>query len=147
MTVTAAQISEVRRKTAEPTATTYSDSILTDYIGRYPLADELGTEPYTWTGTGADAEKSYDTAWIPTYDLNAAAADIWDEKAAAVAANYDFSADGGNYQRSQQYEMCQKMAKHYRARMSMRTIRQIKSPEEANSLSGFSTVNYLNERR
>ena len=42
--------------------------------------------------------------WIPTYDLNAAAADIWEEKAATVADEFDFKADGGSFTRSQKEE-------------------------------------------
>ena len=49
-------------------------------------------------------------------DLNAAASDIWDEKAAAVAGLFDFAADGGDYKRSQLIAQYQEAAAKYRSR-------------------------------
>ena len=49
-------------------------------------------------------------------DLYAAAAEIWDEKAAAVAPNFDFSADGGNFSRSQMYAQYTETANKMRAK-------------------------------
>ena len=68
--------------------------------------------------------------WIPTYDLNAAAADIWQEKAATWIALYDFSADGGNYSRMQVYEAMQTQARYYRSRRSASVVRLHQWPEE-----------------
>lgn len=48
------------------------------------------------------------------YDLNAAAADVWQRKAGHYQTAYDFSADGASYKRSQLIEHCLAMAKHYR---------------------------------
>ena len=77
MSATATMIASVRRMTAEPTATTYTDTILSAYIEAYPLHD-------------ADGLAFDDTNWTATYDLNAAAAGIWLEKAASVAnESYD----------------------------------------------------------
>ena len=130
MSATAAQIAEVRRMVAEPTTTTYSDALITDFIERYPLMDELGEEPYYYTQTTTVPTQTDNPEWIPTYDLNAAAADIWDEKAAALAAKYDYSADGGNYKVSNAFDQAQKMAARYRSRRSLRTATMVKSPEE-----------------
>jgi len=128
--VTAAQIAQVRRMVAEPTTTTYSDTLITEFIESYPMIDELGVEPYYWAQTSGSPTKTANTTWIPTYDLNAAAGDIWQEKAAALAALYDFSADGGNYQRSQAYDNAQAMAKYYKSKKSLTTIHLVKSPKE-----------------
>lgn len=126
--VTAAQIAEVRRMTGE-TAATYSNTLLTAIIEKYPLLDEQGEEPWTLSSDTPPVHEDNDD-WMPTYDLNAAAADVWAEKAAALAGLYDFSADGGNYRRSQAYEQCMKQSRHYRARASAYVVTLHQSPEE-----------------
>jgi len=50
------------------------------------------------------------------YDLNAAAADIWNKKAAHYASAFDFSTDNHNIRRSQLIENCFRMAKFYEQR-------------------------------
>lgn len=142
MTATAAQIAQVRRMVAEPTTTTYSDALITSFIEAYPLMDENGEEPYTWSSATPPA-KVTNTEWVSTYDLAAAAADIWEEKASSVATQYDFSADGGNYSRAQMYEMAMKQAKCYRGKRSMRTVVLHKKPDEKNS--DFSWIGNLPE--
>lgn len=99
----AQMIAQLRRMTAEPTTTTYSDEDLLVYIKNYPIPDPLkrGTREH---------------GWVPTYDLHAAAVDIWDEKAAAVAHLHDFNADGGNYQTSQPYQQALQMSRYHAAR-------------------------------
>jgi hypothetical protein len=132
MTATAAQIAQIRRMVNEPTTTTYSDTVIQGFIETYPLMDELGTEPYYWTATSGSAPtKTATTTWYPTYDLNAAAAAIWDEKAATCAANYDFNSDGANYSKSQQYQQALNMSKYYRSKSAVRTITLVKKPDEA----------------
>jgi len=121
--VTAAQISQLRRMTAEPTTATYSDATLTTYIEAYPHIDQYGETPLDVWGV-ANAE------WTPTYDLAAAAANIWEEKAGAVAAKFDFSANGGQYTQSQQYEQFMKQCRYYRSRRMPTTSTMVKSPEE-----------------
>lgn len=118
MTATAEQIAELRRKVGEPTYDNYSDAVLSEYIERYPLVDSAGEAPYIDDG-GELVENEY---WTATYDLNAAAAAIWGEKAGALAVNYDFSADGATYHRSQAYKQAQEQARYYSARRSIKTI-------------------------
>jgi len=48
-----------------------------------------------------------------TYDLNAAAADIWRSKAANAAKMYSFSAGGQSFQRNQYMQNCIYMAQYY----------------------------------
>ena len=45
-----------------------------------------------------------------SYDLRAAAADAWRERAAGRASGYDFGADGAQYSRSQWFRHCMEMA-------------------------------------
>jgi hypothetical protein len=103
---------------AEPTATTYSDVSLRDYIERKSLMDSDGNDPS-------------EIDWTPTYDLNAAAAEIWQEKAAMIAAHYDVSVDGSTFHRSQALENAQKMARYYAARRSVSMIELQAEPHES----------------
>lgn len=130
MTATAAQVAILRRMTAEPTEAIYTDESLADYIEKYPLLDERGEQPHTWDTSTEPPTKDTNDNWIATYDLNAAAADVWEEKAAAVASLFDFSADGGKYDRSQQYEQYMKNARNYRSRRASKTMTSVKWPDE-----------------
>ena len=124
MTVTVAQLSQLRRMVAEPLQTTYTDAVLTAYIERYPHTDEYGENPTDSDGT-ANAD------WTATYDLSAAAGDVWDEKAGGVASRFDFSANGGQYTQSQQYEQYMKQARYYRSRRMPSTALAAKYPKES----------------
>lgn len=102
---------------AEPTTTNgYTDTVLSDAIERYPVVDAAGELPTDETGT-------VNSAWTATYDLNSAAAEVWMEKAAALASAYDFTADGGSFNRSQMIKHAQSMAAYYRARRAARSVR------------------------
>ena len=114
---TAAQIAEMRRMCAEPTTTTYSDVALAAYIERYPLTDARGQESYTWDVSTVPPSHVENTAWVPTYD------EPRNEKAAALAHLYDFSADGGSYSRSQGVAQAQAQARYHLARRNLNTIR------------------------
>lgn len=59
-----------------------------------------------WTEAGA-------YLWTPTYNLRAAAAEGWRWKAAAVAADFAFTADGSTYERDQMIKQCLDMVKQY----------------------------------
>ena len=130
MTATAAMIEKVRRKTQELDTTTYDNERIADYIERYPLLDEQGEPPYTLDTSTQPPTEDANADWIVTYDLNMATADIWEEKAAALAGNYDFSADGGRYNRSQAFNQALQMAQRYRSRRQPRTHTLHKWPEE-----------------
>jgi len=136
--VTAAQISQVRRMTAEPTDATYSDALITTMIEAYPHIDQYGESPLDDYGV-ANAD------WTPTYDLHAAAADVWEEKAAGVADKFDFSANGGSYTQSQQYEQRMKMCRFYRSRRMPSTARMVKSPSEGQTVSDEMWIGNLQE--
>jgi hypothetical protein len=134
MTATDAQIAQVRRMAAEPTTDTYSDDLIADYIERYPHIDEQGERPYTLSSDAPPIQVA-NTNWIPTYDLHAAAADIWEEKAAVPAQDFDFSEDNiGSYKRSQVYEQYMKQCRFHRARRMPSTTALVKDPEETKSL-------------
>lgn len=96
-------VPRLRRMVKESTTSVYSDAELVSYIRLYPIPDYNRKLPDQ-------------TGWIPTYDLNAAASDIWLEKAASSSEKFDFQADGGNYSENQVYENCMKMHRMYGAR-------------------------------
>ena len=128
MTASTAEIYQLRRLVAEPTTTRgWTDARLQAYIEAYPLTDALGrspTRPNAATPTTLEANPY----WTATYDLNAAAADIWDEKASSLAENIDISGGGESYSRNQAYENAVKRAKHFRARRSPQLIEQVSYP-------------------
>lgn len=97
-------IARLRRMTNEPTTTTYSDALMAAYLESWPLVDKNGL-----------TQDNGGSSWIEAYDLHAAAADIWEEKAALLFAKHDFSADGANYSASQMYDNAKKQAEHHRA--------------------------------
>lgn len=115
-------IDQLRRMVAEPTADTYDDATLESYLARYPLRDGAGALPD-------------DTAWAGRWDANMAAADVWDEKAAAVAMDYDFSADGGQYSRSQAHEQMSAMARRFRARRDASSVPYVANPPRADAVT------------
>jgi hypothetical protein len=113
--------------TAEPTTATYTDVALEAFIALYPLEDARGEGPWIESETTPGTlEENPD--WTPTYDMNAAAADVWAEKAATPAADFDFNADGGNYSRSQVYEQAMAQSRYYRSRRAIGTITQRPEP-------------------
>ena len=130
MTATAAMIAEVRRKIGEPTDATYSDVIISTQIEKYPLIDERGEVPFTYDTSTQPPTQDANEDWIVTYDLNAASADFMDEKAAALAGDFDFRADGADYKRSQAYEQMKKLARTYRSRRSPNVIEQFAWPKD-----------------
>lgn len=58
-----------------------------------------------------------DTDYVPTWDLNAGAAEGWRWKAAAVSGSFDFVSDSQRFDRSQMAAMCLTMSDRYRRRI------------------------------
>jgi len=114
MAASESDIARLRRQT-NVTEAEYDDELMAEYIERYPLMDEEGYMP--------DEDE-----WTARYDVNRAAADVWNEKAAALARDYDFSADGANYSRSQAYEQAMKQARYYLSRSAIKTVTTYKFP-------------------
>jgi len=113
---------------AEATEATYSDAMIQGYIEAYPTMDENGEAPRV-PSTTTPGEMMANPDWTATYDLHAAAAAIWEEKAALLAPNYDFSADGGSYSRSQAHSQAMQMVRFHLSRRSPGTITLI--PDKA----------------
>ena len=138
MAATAAMAAKLRKMVDEPLETTYDDDLIDDYIETYPLIDFVGTSPQEVDFSTTPPTISERDEWIPTYDLNAAAADIWEEKAAAIADEFDFSADGGRYDRSNKYEQYMSKSRYHSSRRAAKASRIYIEPrliktEESNS--------------
>jgi len=122
MTATAQQIIRLRRMVVEPTIETYSDAELAELLEAYPLLDSEGLD-------------SDNDDWVPTYDLHAAAADIWEEKAGEYATTVSFTADGVSAQLSNKYEQLMARVRYHRSRRSPKTGTLIAWPKEGNTTS------------
>jgi hypothetical protein len=125
---TAGQIARLRRMVDESDETTYTDEALAEYIEERPSMDERGEMPYEWDTTTEPPTQDDNDNWIETYDLAAAAADVWGEKAAVLAQDYDTNADGASLARSQVYEQAMKQARYWGSRRKPSTIALYPSP-------------------
>lgn len=137
MAATAAMRSRLRDMVNEPTPATYTDDDLDTIIERYPVIDERGEVPYTWDASTTPPTKDDNDNWVDTYDLNAAAADIWDAKASKAVEDYDYSADGANLQRSQVYANMRRQANYHRSRRKPFTVAQREAPDPDTLIANY----------
>lgn len=114
----------------EPTATTYSDYDLSQYIEARSVRDARGVDSVDWDYTTLPPTQTISPDWIPTYDINAAAADIWDEKASAVADCISFSADGASYSVNEKVANYNRMAAKYRSKSRIRSAKMVSKARE-----------------
>ena len=119
MTVPASTLARVRLMVHEPTDSTYSDAAIEERVIEHPLPDSAGVVP---GGEG----------WVPTYDLYLAAADIWNEKAATLAGQFNFSADGASFQVNQAYANALQMVNHY-TELSTKALKRSRGSRKATS--------------
>jgi len=105
------EILRLRRMCGEDCSETYSDSDLAAYIEAHARTADDGSE---------------------SYDLHAAAADVWEEKAASSACAIDSTIDGVALATSQRHEHALAMARRHRARSRTRSVAmQSRHDEEA----------------
>ncbi len=128
-------IKRIRRMANEMDAEAFDDADISAVIARYPIMDANGAEPLRFTVTYPPRQER-NPNWIEGYDLHSAAADIWEEKAAVVAQDFDFNADGGSYQRSQVYEQYMKQARYHRSRRAVRHLHFLATPGAYSSVVG-----------
>jgi hypothetical protein len=101
----------------DPPVAEFDDFYIWDRIEERPLPDADGREPGV-------------PGWVPTYDLNLAAAALWDERAARVASEFDFQADGARYDLSARVRQYERQARKFRAQRRPRMTRVEKWPKE-----------------
>lgn len=80
-------------------------------IGTAAYTIDLATGLLTF-GTNTAGSARYVTGY--TYNLNAAAADVWDKKAARYASRYDVSTDNHSLKRSQMVAQAREQARYFR---------------------------------
>lgn len=102
--------------TNEVTSVTYTDAEIEAFIEARPVQDMRGINPVKLDYSTNPPTQGINPNWIPTYDINAAAADIWEEKAAAIVCNFDFAADGASYSRDQVYQHYMHCAQKFRSK-------------------------------
>lgn len=80
-----------------------------DYFnGRFYFGTDTGGSSYFLNGRA--------------FDLNAAAAEVWTQKASHYAEAYDFSTDGHSLSRSQLIKNCRDMANYYRGQAGVTNV-------------------------
>jgi hypothetical protein len=129
MAATVDEIERVRRMAGEVGSATYSDAALKATIERFACLDARGEEPITrYDFSTLPPSPIVNGAWMPTYDLAAAAAAVWEEKAAVLQSGYDFNVDGGSYQRSQMFTQATAQARYWRSRRKVGTVELVMAP-------------------
>lgn len=117
------QKAEVRRMCAlADDDATYTGTLVGTIIEGYPLPDQNGTMPTYLNYSTNPPTVTENEAWIPTYDLNAAAAKIWGEKAAALAAEFDFETNDQRFDRSQKHLQALRMQRLYASRRAPTSV-------------------------
>ncbi len=121
MTVTAEMIASVRRKTGEPEAQTYTDAAIEAIIEASQVR-VARTVTETDDGIINRSQALDDTEYL--YDLNRAAATIWEEKLAALVSHgsFDVSGAGGSFSRSQIEQQYQRRLAYYLARRYLTSV-------------------------
>ena len=132
MAVTTDDIKRLRSMISEPIAATYTDADLTALIENAAIPDNNGQIP-------SEAD------WTPTYNIYLVASRIWLEKAAKVADEFDFGADGGNFQRSQKHAMALKQATYFESRSNALSLHMKQYPITHVSASGWEDLPYKDE--
>lgn len=130
MAVTETMIAQLRRMVNEAAITTYTDAILTALLEARAVNDSRGIEPTILDFSTTPPTPKTNINWIPTYDLPATAADVWEEKAAAVACDFSFQADGSTMNRDQVYAQYMRQAQRYRSQSRPGSIKMIATTRE-----------------
>jgi hypothetical protein len=94
---------KLKKMTAWDVGPTLSDGEIDELLVPASVADPAGLPPD-------------DIDWIPTYDLNAAAADGWLIKAGRAASLVEVDPPGSGIYTSKVFENCRAMARIYRAK-------------------------------
>lgn len=93
-----------------------TDDQIAEAIERYALADGRHQVPFTWDTSTTPPTQTANVNWIPTYDLNAACADIWEEIAAGYVGDFDFADRDQKFDRSQKHGQAMKQVRHFRSK-------------------------------
>ncbi|HEX9923241.1 MAG TPA: hypothetical protein VGD99_11315 [Anaerolineae bacterium] len=122
-------LARLRKMIGEPTEATYTDDDLGLRLAQEPVKDLAGTTSFYLDELQLPPVLRLNTNWLPTYDLNRVAAEIWLEKAAACPSDqHDFSTDGSSFSRSQIYDHYMQNYRTFNARRKARSRLILRSP-------------------
>lgn len=128
--ITSDVLAKLRRMIGEPTEATYTNDDLGLRLAQQPVKDLVGQQPFYLDELTLPPTMKLNTNWLPTYDLNKVAADIWLEKASNCPSDqYDISVDGNSYSRSQLYDHYMQNHRVYNARRKARSRLILRSPD------------------
>jgi hypothetical protein len=131
MAASTEDVRRLRRMMGDREGQRYTDADLAEAIESHPTVDTRGTNPTVVDYTTNPPTRRENPAWMPVYDLNAAAAELWEERASELSGNFDFRTDAGEqFSRSQAFEHAQERARHFRARRVPGTMTAAKYPRE-----------------
>lgn len=116
----ATDIARVRRLINEPTTATYTDADIQAALERNLTFDSTGRRPWTYNGTALDP------LYVTTYDVYRTAGELWDEKAAALACQFDYSGDGANMSLKQKYDNAVAAGQRCKGRACVRIPRPVR---------------------
>lgn len=91
----------LERMVASDKEPTLDSDEMDDLVALAKRADQFGLWPT-------------DANWDSTWDLNAAAHVGWLWKAGKTSSDFTFSDDAGSYNRKDVFDMCERLAEHYR---------------------------------
>lgn len=94
----------IRQRLAAMAAATVAPTLDDDALDR-ALANAAAMD--------AEGRAPSDPGWAGAWDLNAAAAAAWREKAGLCSARFAFGTDGQSFQRQQVFDQCMRMAEWY----------------------------------
>jgi len=132
MAVTQDDIKRLRRMIVEPTEASYTDSDLTALLENTACTDVNGKDPTA-------------TDWVATYNIFQVASEIWLEKSAAVADEFDFNADGGDFKRSPKQLMAVRQAAYFEGRSKALSLQMKQTPLTKITTSGWEDLAYNDE--
>jgi len=115
-------VARLRRMVAEPTTVIYSDEILRDILKQFPTARRVAADTLIVNGSNALS--------VVVWDVHAAAAQIWEEKIAAlvVQGSYDIVADGQTLNRDQKLRQYRAQLAYHQARRRVKSVKITAAP-------------------
>lgn len=114
----------LRQQTGEPETKTFDDDALQAFIEAYPAPDTLGNKSQRVMPGSYPQVMELNPYWNPTYDLNAAAMDVWNAKLATLTGTqFDFSDANQSFKRSQLVTFAQERVAYFSARRRVGAIK------------------------
>ena len=114
----------LRRMTAEPTETIYTDADLIALLKEFPTAAKVGLNNWVANTNALN---------VVVWDIHAAAMRIWEEKIGALVGqgSYDIDADGQTLHRDQKLQQYRVQLAYHTARRRVRSVKILVAPTRA----------------